>query len=662
MPVSDALRRGRATDLPAASGSGGCDAERRGRHSHAERRNEGPGGTDLASRPPVRPSVVGAEAARPSRIEDYALIGDCHTAALVGRDGSIDWLCFPRFDSGACFAALLGTPEHGRWLLAPAGEVRRTTRRYRGHSLVLETTHETADGVVQVLDCMPVRTDTPDLVRVVRGVRGRVAMATELVIRFDYGKVVPWVRRQDRGIVAIAGPENLRLRSDVPLHGRGFTTAAEFSVGEGEEAGFVLTWYPSTAPEPADTDARAALDATQGWWDEWAARCTYEGEWRDAVVRSLVTLKALTYMPTGGIVAAPTTSLPERLAGERNWDYRYCWLRDATFTLCALMAGGYIEEARAWREWLLRAVAGNPSQAQIMYGVAGERRLTEIVLDWLPGYLGIGPVRIGNAAHGQLQLDMYGEVMDTLRMARSHRLQDTSDGWRVQRALARHVESIWREPDEGIWEMRGGRRQFTHSKVMAWVALDRAVKDIEEFGLPGPLQRWRAVREAIHEDVCRHGFDAELGSFVQSYGSKALDASLLMLPSVGFLPVADPRVRGTVAAIERRLMHDGFVYRYEHDRDVDGLPEGEGVFLPCTFWLADTYALMGRRQEACATYERLLAIRNDLGLLSEEYDPAGRRLLGNFPQAFSHVGLVNTAVNVSRKWGPAHLRRESRED
>jgi GH15 family glucan-1,4-alpha-glucosidase len=595
-----------------------------------------------------------------ARIEDYALIGDCQTAALVSREGSIDWLCFPRFDSGACFAALLGTPEHGRWLLAPAGEVRRTTRRYRGDTLVLETTHETADGVVQVVDCMPVRSGRPDLVRVVTGVRGRVRMATELAIRFDYGSVVPWVRRQERGIVAVAGPENLRLRSDAPLHGRGLTTAGEFGVGEGERVGFVLTWYPSTADTPADTDAQAAVEETERWWRDWASHCTYEGEWRDAVVRSLITLKALTYRPTGGIVAAPTTSLPERWAGERNWDYRYCWLRDATFSLYALMLSGYYEEARAWREWLLRAVAGQPSQTQIMYGVAGERRLTEIRLDWLPGYQGIGPVRIGNAAHGQFQLDVYGEVMDVLHLARGGLLGRGADGWRVQRALVRYVESMWQQPDEGIWEMRGGRRQFTHSKVMAWVALDRAVKDIDDFGLPGPRQRWAAVRDEIHQDVCRHGFDAELGSFVQSYGSKALDASLLMLPAVGFLPADDPRLQGTVAAIERRLMHDGLVYRYEHDPGVDGLPEGEGVFLPCTFWLADTYALMGRGDEARATYERLLAIRNDVGLLAEEYDPARGRLLGNFPQAFSHVGLVNTARNLGQRRGPAHLRREGR--
>jgi GH15 family glucan-1,4-alpha-glucosidase len=585
-------------------------------------------------------------------IEDYALIGDCQTAALISRAGSIDWLCFPRFDSGACFAALLGRPENGRWLLAPEGEVRRTTRRYRGDTLVLETVHETGDGAVRVVDCMPVRSEQPDLVRVVTGLRGRVAMKTELVIRFDYGSVVPWVRRQDHGIVAVAGPENLRLRSDVPLHGQDLTTVGRFSVAEGEQAAFVLTWYPSTAPDPPRHDPHEEIAGTEKWWSEWAALCTYQGEWREAVMRSLITLKALTYMPTGGLVAAATTSLPERLAGERNWDYRYCWLRDATFALVALMENGYFGEAKAWQEWLLRAVAGKPSQAQIMYGVAGERRLTELLLPWLPGYQGIGPVRIGNAAHDQFQLDVYGELMDTLHLARSGKLKPEDDGWRVQQSLLKFVESAWREPDEGIWEMRGGRRHFTHSKVMAWVAFDRAVQDLERFQLPGPVDRWRALRAAIHEDVCRHGFDPELNSFVQSYGSKALDASLLMLPCVGFLPPDDPRVRGTVAAIERRLLHDGFVYRYEHDESVDGLPPGEGVFLLCTFWLADTYAMLGRWDEARAIYERMLAIRNDVGLLSEEYEPSARRLLGNFPQAFSHVGLVNTAGTLTRRRRP----------
>jgi GH15 family glucan-1,4-alpha-glucosidase len=585
-------------------------------------------------------------------LEDYALIGDCQTAALVSRAGSIDWLCFPRFDSGACFAALLGTPGHGRWVVAPEGEVRRTSRRYRGDTLVLETVHETEDGAVQVVDCMPVRDEQPDLVRVVTGLRGRVAMKTELVIRFDYGAVVPWVRRQERGIVAVAGPDNLRLRSDVPLHGQDLTTVAQFSVSAGQKAAFVLTWYPSTAAPPSEHDPYDEVAATEKWWSEWAAQCTHQGEWRDAVMRSLITLKALTYMPSGGLVAAATTSLPERLAGERNWDYRYCWLRDATFSLVALMENGYYDEARAWREWLLRAVAGEPSQAQIMYGVAGERRLTELILKWLPGYQGIGPVRIGNAAHGQFQLDVYGEVMDTLHLARQGGLKPGDDGWRVQQALLGFVESAWREPDEGIWEMRGGRRQFTHSKVMAWVAFDRAARDLERFRLPGPLEKWKAVRDAIHEDVCRHGFDPELNSFVQSYGSKALDASLLMLPAVGFLPPDDPRVLGTVSAIERRLLRDGFLYRYEHDENVDGLPRGEGVFLLCTFWLADTYAMLGRWDEARAIYERLLAVRNDVGLLSEQYDPSRGRLLGNFPQAFSHVGLVNTAGTFTRRRKP----------
>jgi GH15 family glucan-1,4-alpha-glucosidase len=592
------------------------------------------------------------------RIEDYALVGDCETAALVGRDGSVDWLCLPRFDSGACFAALLGTPDHGRWLLAPAGEVRAIHRRYRDGTLVLETEYETEDGAVALVDCMPLRTETPDLVRIVEGRRGRVPMRLELTIRLAYGSLVPWVRRTDDGILAVGGPDALRLRTPVELRGEDFKTVADFTVAAGQRIPFTLAWYPSHGREPAPIDALAAVDATTRWWEAWSGRCSFAGPWRDAVVRSLITLKALTYAPTGGLVAAPTTSLPERLGGVRNWDYRYCWLRDATFALYALMIGGYVEEARAWREWLLRAVAGQPSQARILYGIAGERLLPEWELPWLPGYEKSAPVRIGNAASGQFQLDVYGEVADALHCARRNGLEADENAWRVEKALVAFVESTWSEPDEGIWEVRGPRRPFTHSRVMAWVALDRAVKGVERFGLDGPVTRWRAVRDAIHADVCRHGYDAETGAFVQFYGSKHLDASLLMIPLVGFLPCEDERVRGTVRAIERHLARDGFVARYHTDPAVDGLPPGEGAFLPCSFWLADNLALLGRRAEARALFERLLAIRNDVGLLSEEYDPDAGRLLGNFPQSFSHVGLVNTARNLTEGGGPAEHRPE----
>ncbi len=591
----------------------------------------------------------------PSRIEDYALIGDCQTAALVARDGSIDWLCFPRFDSGACFAALLGTPDHGRWLVAPAGEVREVRRRYRGGTLVLETDYETDDGAVTVVDFMPLRDEAPDLVRIVVGRRGRVAMRMELVIRFDYGSIVPWVREAHRGISAIAGPDMLRLRTDVELKGVDLRTVAEFTVEEGQRVPFVLTWHPSHRPDPEAIDAEEALRETDRWWREWSDRCTAPGEWCEAVKRSLITLKALTYAPTGGIVAAPTTSLPEHIGGVRNWDYRYCWVRDATLTLYSLLNAGYHDEARAWCQWLLRAVAGSPAQMNIMYGLGGERRLTELELDWLPGYEGSRPVRIGNGAWNQHQLDIYGEVMDMLHLCRKAGLVD--DGWRVERALLDRLESNWREPDEGIWEVRGPRRHFTHSKMMAWVAFDRAVKAVEQYGLDGPVDRWRALRDSVHEQVCRDGFDAEVGAFVQSYGSKRLDASLLMMPLVGFLPADDPRVLGTVAAIERGLMSDGFVARYAPEPGVDGLPPGEGAFLPCTFWLADNYALQGRHAEARRVFEGLLAIRNDVGLLAEEYDPVAGRLVGNFPQAFSHIGLVNTAYNLaSGVEGPAQDR------
>jgi GH15 family glucan-1,4-alpha-glucosidase len=595
----------------------------------------------------------------PSPIEDYAMIGDCHTAALVARNGSIDWLCFPRFDSRACFAALLGNEEHGRWMIAPVGEIRRIDRHYRNDTLVLETDYETADGAMTLIDCMPPRSQEPRLVRVVVGRRGQVRMRMELIIRFDYGSIVPWVSRIDNGIRAVAGPDTLVFITGVDFRGKNFRTEAEFTVSEGQRVPFVLMWHPSHQPAPPAIDPEETISHTERWWQEWSSRCKYEGPWREAVVRSLITLKALTYAPTGGIVAAPTTSLPEQLGGVRNWDYRYCWLRDATFTLYALMLGGYTEEACAWREWLLRAVAGKPSQLNIMYGLAGERRLTELELSWLPGYEGASPVRIGNAAFQQFQLDVYGEVMDAMHLARRAGLNPDKNTWNVQRSLIEFMESAWIEPDEGIWEVRGPRRHFTHSKVMAWVAADRMVKAVERFRLEGPVERWRKLRATIHEEVCRNGYDRNQNSFVQYYEGTDLDASLLMIPLVGFLPANDPRVRGTVEAIERHLMTDGFVARYPTKPHVDGLPPGEGAFLACTFWLADNYALLSRQEDALQVFERLLALRNDVGLLSEQYDPGKKRLLGNFPQAFSHISLINTACNLSRVLGPAADRQRS---
>jgi GH15 family glucan-1,4-alpha-glucosidase len=595
-----------------------------------------------------------------ARIEDYALIGDCQTAALVARDGSIDWLCVPRFDSPACFAALLGTSEHGRWQIAPAAtETRAIRRRYRPGTLVLETDYETETGAVTVVDCMPVGAETPTVVRIVEGTRGRVPMRLDLAFRLDYGSLVPWVRRTSDGIRAIGGASALRLRAPIALRGERFHTVSEFTVTAGQRVPFTLSWSPSYGPEASAVEPDSAIETTERWWREWSQRCRYEGEWSEAVVRSLITLKALTYAPTGGLVAAATTSLPEKLGGVRNWDYRYCWLRDATFALYALMTGGYVDEARAWRAWLLRAIAGDPSQAQVLYGVAGERLVPEWDVSWLPGYEGSVPARIGNAATTQFQLDIHGEVVDALHYARRIGLEADEDAWRVEGNLVEFVESAWQEPDEGIWEVRGPRRLFTHSKVMAWVALDRAVKAVERFGLEGPVERWRAVRGAIHDDVCRNGFDRELGAFVQYYGAKLLDASLLMIPLVGFLPATDPRMLGTVAAIQKHLTSDGLVARYQTTPELDGLPPGEGAFLPCTFWLADNLALQGRQDEARALFQRLLDVRNDVGLLSEEYDPGARRLLGNFPQAFSHVGLINTARNLSRRGGPAEHRKES---
>ena len=593
-----------------------------------------------------------------SRIEDYAVIADRQSIALVAKDGSLDWLCLPRFDSDACFAALLGTPDNGRWKIAPEGEVRAVRRRYRPGTLILETEFETPDGAVTLIDLMPIFGQGTDVVRIVAGQRGRVPMRMELLLRFGYGAIVPWVRAIEGGIEAVAGPDALRLITPVMTHGEGLSTVAQFSVGAGERVPFVLTWSPSHLPDPGYVAAEQALTATEANWRAWSDQCTVTGPYREIVQRSLITLKGLTYQPTGGIVAAATTSLPERIGGMRNWDYRICWLRDATFTLYSLMNAGYFDEARDWTLWLLRAVAGDPSQLQILYGIAGERRLPEVELDWLPGYEGSRPVRVGNAASLQLQLDVYGEVMDALHLARRVGLAPTEAGWALQRTLMGYLEKIWQEPDEGIWEVRGPRRHFTHSKVMAWVAFDRAVKGVEQFGLEGPLERWRAVRDRIHESVCREGFDAGVGAFVQSYGSKEIDSSLLMLPLVGFLPATDPRVLGTVRAIERSLLRDGFVARYATHPAVDGLPPGEGAFLPCSFWLADNYALQGRTAEAVDMFERLSGLANDVGLLSEEYDPVTRRLVGNFPQAFTHVSLINTALNLTAPRGPAEQRKE----
>ncbi|HEX2428955.1 MAG TPA: glycoside hydrolase family 15 protein, partial [Gaiellaceae bacterium] len=554
----------------------------------------------------------------------------------------------------AVFASLLGEPGNGHWTIQPEGEFRSTGRRYRDDTLVLETTLETDSGAVRLIDFMPPRIVNPDVVRIVEGVRGTVDMRMELAIRFDYGSIVPWVRRIDGTLVAVAGPDAVLLRTPVEHEGRNLRTHAEFTVREGDRVPFVLRWFPSNEPVPEPIDPEEALDDTVSFWEEWAGRCTYEGMWKDAVLRSVLTLKALTFAPTGGIVAAPTTSLPEWIGGVRNWDYRYCWLRDATLTLLALIRAGYGEEAGAWRDWLLRAIAGAPEDLQIMYGVAGERRLTELELTWLSGYEGSRPVRIGNGASEQLQLDVYGEVVDALFQARRVGLAASDDAWRLTRKVFDWLESGWREPDEGIWEVRGPRRHFTHSKVMAWVAFDRAVKTIQRFGREGPLDRWKAARREIRREVLREGFDAERGTFVQYFGSDRLDASLLLIPLVGFLPATDERVVGTVRAIEQELVRGGFVERYradEENADVDGLPPGEGAFLPCSFWLAAVLAQQGRYDEAVELYERLLGLRNDLGLISEEYDPGRSRLVGNFPQAFTHIGIVETAYTLSRARG-----------
>ena len=596
----------------------------------------------------------------PLRIEDYALIGDCETAALVGRDGSIDWLCWPRFDSDACFAALLGTSEHGRWLVAPQEGTARVTRRYRPNTLILETRFETADGVATIVDFMPGHQTGSSVVRLVVGERGRIAMKTELVLRFGYGATVPWMTKLDDGTRrAIAGPDMVLLRTTAPLLGEDLKTVGNFTIQAGQTVPFSLTYVPSHLDVPAAEDPLDQLRATEQFWLDWAAKSTASGRLAETVNRSLITLKALTYACTGGIVAAPTTSLPEHFGGSRNWDYRYCWLRDATLTLLTLMNAGYLEEAKAWRGWLSRAAAGQPGQLQIMYGIAGERRLTEWEIPWLPGYHKSRPVRVGNAAHTQLQLDVYGELMDALHHARRGGLASSESGWSLQRAVLRHLEKVWPQMDEGIWEGRSDARHFTFSKIMAWVAFDRAIKSAEAFNLKGPLDRWRQLCRKIHDDVCRHGYDPELGSFVRSYGSKDLDASLLLLPTVGFLPPSDPRVRGTVEAIECKLLVDGLVGRYDTTESGDGLSSDEGAFIACSFWLVDAYVLLGRTDDARRLFERLLTLCNDVGLLSEEYEPTTKRMLGNFPQALSHIALVNSAFNLNETTKPALQRSDN---
>ncbi|GAA4515196.1 glycoside hydrolase family 15 protein [Nonomuraea ferruginea] len=584
------------------------------------------------------------------RIEDYALIGDMHTAALVARDGSVDWLCLPRFDSPACFAALLGEPGAGRWLLAPASGGPCSSRRYLDDTLVLESTWECDGGAVRILDFMPPRGQAPDVVRIVEGVRGRVGMRMELMLRFDYGRDEPWLRYEHGLFAAVAGPDAAWLRTPVPLcvDEDARRTTAEFTVGPGDRVPFVLTWQHSWLPRPDAIDAQESLTGAERMWRDWISGCGYRGDDGAAVRGSLLTLKALTYAPTGGIVAAATTSLPEQIGGSRNWDYRYCWLRDASFTLQALMSAGYDAEARAWRDWLLRAVAGHPAALQIMYTVEGARRIPEWSVDWLPGYEGSSPVNVGNAASGQFQLDVYGETLDCLHLARQSGLAVVEEAWDLQRSIMDYLEGVWRRPDNGLWEMRGPRRQFVHSKILAWVAADRMVQAVEAFGLGGPVDRWRALRREIQDEVCAQGYDAGRGTFTQYYGSTGLDAALLLIPRLGFLPADDPRVAGTVDAIQRELVEDGFVVRYRPEHEgVDGLPGREGIFLACSFWLADALAMLGRRRPARDLFDRLLGLRNDVGLLSEEYDTARRRQIGNFPQAYSHVSVINTAAALA---------------
>jgi GH15 family glucan-1,4-alpha-glucosidase len=605
----------------------------------------------MASDQQSRPS-----AAQPLPIEQYALIGDCATSALVGCNGSIDWLCWPRFDGGACMAALLGTSDNGRWLIAPAGAIGRTARHYHDGGLVLETLFETPTGTVALIDFMVPGAANSTIIRIVEGRSGAVEMTMELILRFDYGTSIPWVTRLDDGALCmIAGPELIVLRTEVEHHGRDMRTIAHFTVTTGERKSFVLRHGPSHLPCPLPLDPEAALAETERYWSNWSSRCTYKGPYRDAVLRSLVVLKALTFAPTGGIAAAATTSLPEQLGGSRNWDYRYCWLRDATLVLFSLMHAGYYDEAGAWRDWLHRSVAGSPAQIQIMYGLAGERRLDEWEVSWLPGYQGAAPVRIGNAASAQLQLDVFGEVTEALHQARSGGLAAPPASWRLQLGILEHLETIWHQPDEGIWETRGGRQHFVYSKVMTWVAFDRMIKDAEDHGLDGPVEHWRSIRAAIAESVCTHGFNPAKNSFRQHYATDELDASLLLIPLVGFLPHDDPRVLGTTAAIERELFKDGYVMRYSTEDSKDGLPPGEGAFLACSFWLADNWFMQGREDDATALFERLIALRNDVGLLSEEYDPKAKRMTGNFPQAFSHTALIGSAMNLIER-GPAHAR------
>lgn len=584
----------------------------------------------------------------PCKIEDYGLIGDCETAALVGRDGSIDWLCWPAFDSEACFSALLGTSKNGRWLIAPSEDITKTSRRYWEDTLILETRFETAGGVVAVIDFMPPRGEASDIVRLVRGVRGRVKVRMELVIRFGFGADIPWVKRtEDGALLAICGQDMTVLRTPVETRGKDMTTVTEFEVGEGESMPFVLTYGPSHLEVPAPIDPAQALQDTKDFWSEWSGHCTYDGENRDLVMRSLITLKALTFAPTGGIVAAPTTSLPEKLGGARNWDYRYCWLRDATFTLLALMNSGYTEEASAWHNWLLRAVAGSPENMQIMYGIMGQRRLLEWEANWLPGYEGAQPVRVGNAAHAQLQLDVYGELIDAFHQSRVAELKLDDGSWDLECTVLDHLAEVWDQPDHGIWERRGDGAHYVSSKVMIWVAFDRGIKSAEQFGFKAPLGRWRSLRDEIHREVCDKGFDRDLNSFVESYGSQLLDASILLLPSVGFLPAKDPRVLGTLAAIEKYMMRDGFVLRHDPREISNEIQPIEGAFLACTLWLADAYVLAGEIDQAKILFDRVVGIANDLGLLAEEYDSGAGRQTGNFPQALTHIALINTAHNLS---------------
>ena len=579
------------------------------------------------------------------RIEDYALLGDLQSAALVHRNGSVDWCCFPRFDSEACFAALLGDPGNGRWLLAPDAEVRRVDRRYRFQTLILETTFETDDGRVRVIDFMPPRGEAPDIVRIVEGVSGRVPMRSELIVRLGYGRIVPWVRHVGDARLATAGPDALAFRTPVEVHGENLTSVSEFTIGPGERVPFVLTWYPSHRPPPAPVDAEQALADTEMYWREWAASRRGDGHnYSEAVQQSLLVLKALTYDPTGGIVAAPTTSLPEQIGGVRNWDYRYCWLRDASLTLIAMLAAGYGAEAEAWREWFLRAIAGDPAQMQIMYGLAGESWLAEYQIDWLPGFLDSRPVRVGNAASKQLQLDIFGEVLDAAYQTLAYGIRASEFGWALIRRLLGRLEECWRDPDAGIWEVRGPNRQFTHSKVMAWVAFDRGVRMCAELGRDGPIERWAALRDEIKTQVLERGWNERKQAFTQSYGSDALDASLLQMPIFGFIDANDPRFVSTVEAIRRELSVDGLLLRYRSEDDVDGLPPGEGVFLACSFWLVEVLAMQGKHDEACALFERLLGLGNDVGLFSEEYDPIAGRMLGNFPQALTHLALVEAAL------------------